>query len=788
MKKLQHKALMIGIATIALVSASALETIPELVEKLEAYYKAYPQVRLHLIFSQPKYAPGDTAFFKAYFLTEDFRPVQEKQIITLEVKDQNGHSLQIQNFRVAEGEGNNQVIFSEDLPFGEYTITAYSEWMKNFNPSLFFRKKITLAGRKQLAINQPQSDSLYFFPEGGYLVEGVDNRIIVKSGRRGSGKILNKQGILISEFQIEASGMAEISFTPAAGASYVGTMHGSGQFALPPATDACALRAIPRGTRGAEITIQAAPNSALRKQELYFLALAKGKVTYSTSFRTEENGFTLTVENLQPGLNQFYVFDRRNNLVAERIYYADGAPVQAVIIASKSEIFPRNRVDLEVSLTNENGAPLAGAFTLTAVNQKLFREDISPSFEMELNLFSDLPNLRDDFEQSGMTEEAWMGTLNDRLITQSWDRISWNEVLEKNRQKEKHGFKYSLNLKGKAFFEQSGEAAPDSTQILIYLQKGMMGYEGYTNKRGEFSIPFLYDFWGNDQAFYIMNFKKKEKQRDYRIAPELAIQAKHEAVAAEMAEEDPYGEYQFKKKIIEQSFAFFSAPEQKINARIANPNVEFEDELGEADATIRVEDYLVFPTMSDLIHEVIGGLQVRSINNEPAVRVVFLRNGYTVIPKGNPLYIIDGVFSSNTSFFLGLNPEDIYLIKLINNEQKLQRLGEMGKYGVVLVQTKKSIAKSVRENSTLFPISGLSKELQFKAPQHADGSRVRKPDLRPTLFWSPKISLGSNGKATVKFSASDDASPIAIEVKGFTSDGRPFSTVKIIEVRSPLKP
>lgn len=787
MKNLQKKGWTFGFLAIILLSASTLETIPELVEKLEAYYKAFPQVRLHLIFSQPKYAPGDTAFFKALFLTEDFRPVPEKQIITLEVKDQSGRNLQIQNFRVTDGEGNNQVVFSESLPPGEYTITAYSEWMKNFNPSLFYRKKITLTGRNQMVKTQA-SDSLHFFPEGGYLVEGVVNNIMIKSGSKGSGKILNSQGTLVSAFQIGADGMAQVSFTPTAGVSYFATIAGSGQFALPPITDACALRAVPRGTRGAEIAISAAPNSTLRKQELFFLALAKGKVVYSTAFQIDGDNTKVVVENLQPGLNQFYLFDRKDKVLAERIFYSGITSVQARISPPASAVLPRSPIELEISLTDETGRPLSGTFATVAVNQALFSGPPSPSFEMELNLFSDLPNLREDFERTGLTEEAWMNTLNDRLVAQTWDRISWPEVLGKNKQKQKYGFKYSLDMKGKAFFGQSGDAVPDSTQVLIYLQKGMVGYESYTNKRGEFSIPFLYDFWGNDQAFYMMNFKKREKQQDYRVQPELAIDGKSEVLASFTEVEDPYGEYQFKKKVIDRSYTFFSAPEQKISAKIANPNMEFEDELGEADVTIRVEDYLVFPTMPDLIHEVIGGLQVRKINNEPAVRVVFLRNGYTVIPKGDPLYIIDGVFTSNTNFFLSLNPEDIYLIKLVNNEQKLQRLGEMGKYGVVLVQTKKSIAKTVSENSTLFPISGLSKELEFKAPVHSTVGRSRKPDLRPTLFWSPKISLGSNGKAAVKFYASDDAAPIAIAVKGLTSDGRPFSATQIIEVQAPLKP
>lgn len=200
---------------------------------------------------------------------------------------------------------------------------------------------------------------------------------------------------------------------------------------------------------------------------------------------------------------------------------------------------------------------------------------------------------------------------------------------------------------------------------------------------------------------------------------------------------------------------------------------------------IKVDEFVVFPTMSDLIHEVIGGLQVRRINDKQGVRVVFIRNTYTVIPKGDPLYIIDGVFTKNTEFFLNLNPEDVYTIKLVNQERKLQRFGEMGKNGIVLVQTKKSVANKVVASSTVFPISGLSDEIEFKSPTYTGTTQSHVPDLRSTLYWNPKITMGANGKATVKFYASDDAGLMTIKVSGLTINGQPFSAEKTIIVKAP---
>ncbi len=769
-------------------AAIPVESIDELTSRFEAYTKEYPQVRVHLIFNQPKYAPGDTAFFKAYFLTEDFKPIPDKQILTLELKDEKGNNIQVQNFKVVDGEGNNQVVFGSDIIPGRYSVTVYSEWMKNFDPALYYRKDFIIAGRNQIALKKPTADTLSFHPEGGQLIEGVENRVIVKSNKKGSGKIIDQTGRLVVDFVIGSSGVAEIFFTPDKGNSYTGMLNnGNKEFPLEATKDGCALQVISNQPGTVEISISVSPTSPLRKQQVYLLALSKSRIIYSTELEFNDNQAKTFVSTLHPGLNQFYVFDKKDNVIAERVYYVEPSTVNVALTANEDVIAPRGLVDLEVSIMEESGRNLRGSFVTRALSSPLFAATSLLSFSTELNIMNDLPSMRRDFENSGLTEAEWMSSLDAQLTTQAWKRINWQEVLNPAKDRIKYPFKYSLDLKGKGYFKASGDPIPDSTLVMIYQQKAMVGYEGYSANKGQIVFPFLYDFTGTDQMFYMMEFRKKEKQSDYILEPEVIISSKNETISAETEQSDPYGEYKLKKNVIDKSFTFFTEPDKEIDDKIANPNIEFEDELGGADVNIKVDEFLVFPTMSDLIHEVIGGLQTRSggTSGKPTVRVIFIRNTYTVIPKGDPLYIIDGIFTKNTDFFLSLNPEDIYTIKLVNNESKLQRFGGLGKYGIVLVQTKKSVAKQVIESSTMFPVSGLSQELEFKVPFYSGVASSRKPDLRASIYWSPKVSTSTNGKARVKFYASDDAAPILIEVFGFTSDGRFFSAQKTIGVKAP---
>lgn len=50
--------------------------LEDLQTRYDQYMSKYQPVRINLIFNQPEYAPGDTAYFSAWYLNEGFQKVK----------------------------------------------------------------------------------------------------------------------------------------------------------------------------------------------------------------------------------------------------------------------------------------------------------------------------------------------------------------------------------------------------------------------------------------------------------------------------------------------------------------------------------------------------------------------------------------------------------------------------------------------------------------------------------------------------------------------------------------
>ena len=184
--------------------------------------------------------------------------------------------------------------------------------------------------------------------------------------------------------------------------------------------------------------------------------------------------------------------------------------------------------------------------------------------------------------------------------------------------------------------------------------------------------------------------------------------------------------------------------------------------------------------MIELIREIIPSLQHRKLGGKTTVRV--LLSEASIRPIGDPLYVIDGIMTKNTDYFLSMNPSDILTLKIVKDISKLRRFGAMGKNGMVLVQTKKlDLQKS---GSTTLPVTGLSRPVNFKAQSHANDTNegIRLPDFRSTVYWNPSVKTITAGKASFSFYTTDDTGPLIIKILGMTADGRPFNAFTKVQV------
>ena len=781
------KKIQLAILSLGLIAWSAEDNfLTTLERKFEAYAKSNPQVSVHLLFNQDKYVGGDTAFFKAYFVNDNFRPVAGKQILELEVIDQDGKLVQKQSFRVVEGKSENQIILSKDLQPGRYRFVAFSEWMKNFDESFFFTREFLLAGRYQLAADKPATtSSVSLFAEGGHLVGGVSNRVILKSAPSGRVTIKNQGGETIVGASLNANGLGEVKFIPAPG--MYAELEGNSQKFPIQAEDAIAIQLTPSTLlqEPQEVTLSMPATSALRAQNLYMIVTSRNKISFTSPIQFQGNEtlqLSISAQALRPGLNQLTILDQNGVIKAERIFWKRNPEIKAAVEPTKGSINTRELATLDVWLKDESGNPISGEGVISVINKSLFPKSVSTSLDMEI-LVSELPQLRQQFNKSEPSFDEWRIHSDYYLIPLSWQRIPWKEILEEKVKKPKYKFKNSMSLSGTGVYTETQEPLPDSTMIMLYLQKHMMGYEVYTSQGGKFELPFIYDFWGGDKLFCTVQNKARDGKKEFAIKlNDHPVNSPNELALKQSDSIETYGDYKFKKDLMDQSFNFYAKAKTDGKGEGFNPNMEFEDELGGADFEVDAQKFLVFPSMEEMIREILPFVQHRKRGDKVTVRLILIEGTLNSIPTAEPLYIIDGVMSKNTDLFLSLKPSEILTVKVVRDKTKLSRLGAIGKNGVIFVQTRNAIGEKVRANGKLLDIEGLSKPVDFKVNNYAKNSNQRIPDFRSTLYWNPLVKPGANGKASVNFYASDDVGEMIVRFQGITDDGYPFSTEKTINV------
>ena len=76
---------------------------------------------------------------------------------------------------------------------------------------------------------------------------------------------------------------------------------------------------------------------------------------------------------------------------------------------------------------------------------------------------------------------------------------------------------------------------------------------------------------------------------------------------------------------------------------------------------------------------------------------------------------------------------------------------------------------------------GWKPNVEFYSPQYTDKSQKNRPDHRTTLYWNPKVKTDTNGKASVKFYASDISKRYLVTLEGVSNDGIVVHHQQVIE-------
>lgn len=189
------------IATVGFVSIDE-RFIIELSNRLSSFNDARPTEKIYLQMDREVYQPGDDLWFKGYILDAiSFRPIERSKTLFVTVLDDEGSLVSQDKFIIKNGYSAGDLTLPEVMDDGNYQITAYTSWMKNYDDPQVFSKSVRVKKLAPVEMIMPKvtldlsfSDSIY------YPGQEVAIKVVTSTTERAETKELQY------EFSIKADG------------------------------------------------------------------------------------------------------------------------------------------------------------------------------------------------------------------------------------------------------------------------------------------------------------------------------------------------------------------------------------------------------------------------------------------------------------------------------------------------------------------------------------------------------------------------------------------------------
>ncbi|MGB3105350.1 hypothetical protein [Sphingobacterium siyangense] len=294
--------------------------------------------------------------------------------------------------------------------------------------------------RKFIPLVSDKTDfSVAFYPEGGYLIEGVRCRVgfQVNNGR-GHDKeviveVLDETKKVIVQSRTTYSGLGSFTFEPQTGHTYLvrckdkfGTVR---EMKLP--------SAIPNGigigiqTTDSTFIVSLKAAASIDNDKLYLLAHVRGAVVYFAPFKIGRKNYIFDRRLFPSGIVQFLLLDSGFNPLSERLTFSNREEDKTLAKLSFQRDFykVRDKVEVSVSLKGSNGGPLKGIFSAAVTDQGFGVADTANSILSTLLLTSDLPGtIENPIFYLGKDKKA-KEALDLLLLIHGWRRYSLPNIL-----------------------------------------------------------------------------------------------------------------------------------------------------------------------------------------------------------------------------------------------------------------------------------------------------------------------------------------------------------------------
>ena len=437
------------------------------------------------------YFVGDTLWFKGYVVRADnLQPTNMSRILYVELLTPDGMLVERQNIIISpNGHTCGQFVLEDSLYSGYYELRAYTRWMLNFNVSHerysthdtwhFYNKQMAadyfrtwdgLYSRVLPIYGKPEKEGDYdvrtmyqrpktrlprkvkeelkvtFYPEGGHLVQGVENRVAFEATTE-LGEAVDIEGKVMSDGQqvatLQTSHMGRGSFKVVpTGKSMKAHFVWKGKnydFSLPKADQ----EGIAIQLDDQQLTIHA---SKLSNDCEYGLSvLCRGQLSFFSSLTsitsmtstTSSTTFSIPFDSLSTGVNDLTIFDSNGQILADRLFFVNHHEQEANIItapiSSTKTYQPYEQIELPVQC---EGVTQPTTFSIsirdTNTDEPSYNDgDIMTDLLLSSELRGFIARPAYYFESDDAQHRQHLDLL---MMVQGWRKYKWNELSDTTRQ------------------------------------------------------------------------------------------------------------------------------------------------------------------------------------------------------------------------------------------------------------------------------------------------------------------------------------------------------------------
>jgi hypothetical protein len=692
-----------------------------------------------------------------------------------------------------------------------------------------------------IALNRAEYTDIQFLPEGGNLVAGLPAHIGFKAigedgrGVQISGIITDNEQKQVAAFQSLYNGIGSFDLAIQGRESYSAKVTLPGgtikDYSLPVIENSGTVLQIKNTMESdsLEVSVLATNDLAQTGNNYFLIAKAREIVCYAAIFNFNNGNFIKRkiAKSLFPtGITHFSITTTKNQPLNERLVFIDHHDnLDIKFITNKTGYHSRDSVALKIKVTDTNGNPVSGNFSLAVTDDAQVKTDTLniENIITRMLLTSDLKGYVEEpgYYLSSKTIETWQA-LDNLLLTQGWIGYDWSQVF--NRDAITYQAELELGVKGHAI--NVFNKPVKGTDVLLFSKSPAILMDTTTDKDGK----FVFDHFPkvDTPVFVLKAVNKNGKSFNVGItvdgvkAPDFIKPISPLGMPWYVNSDSTLLNYTKNYALIKQQENFPAGghilKEVKIKAKKIVHGSQNLNGPGEADLVLDEKDMEKAgkKTWLQMLKENIKGFRTADASGagwlfiqdkrgpiiiDPGMVVSGTHEWYFINDKAIKFYV-DGIsitdiypasqflsyaqpFIEMTDFLNSHSAEDIKGIE-VNFSDKYTgtyfttHVGEYirglspSDFAFIEITTRGGHGPGIDNTPGMFLYKPLpiSWPKQFYKPKYAMKDTAKHlPDLRSTIDWEPNITTGINGEAKLWFYTTDKPSTYTLTIEGADMNG-----------------